>query len=311
MRTYHGKIISVDAHNNTYQYLVEDQGKIIYVGNSLPAEYDNGHLTVELGERVLIPAFGDGHLHFSSWALIGTSYFDVREANNIPEIQEQIRIFLENKRGLKVIIAFGVSKHSVIEKRLITREELDQVCPDIPLAIACYDGHSADKFPEEVKNLQGYYGDLGHMFNQAYFEGVDYAMSLVPPLDLVSSMMKAYDLLAEYGNGMIHTTEGIGFPNDLDITLVSLIAKARTKKNKFQTRLFFQTMDVKKVQKRNLPRIGGCFATALDGCFGATDAALHEPYTNDPTNKGILYQTEEEVIQFAKQANRAGSYPIR
>jgi len=313
MRTYHGKIISVDAHNNTYQYLVEDQGKIIYLGDSLPPEYNNGYPTVELGERALIPAFGDGHLHFSSWALIGASYFDVREANNIPEIQEQIRLFLENKRGLKVIIAFGVSKHCVIEKRLITREELDQVCPDIPLAIACYDGHSAvfntclmDKFPEEVKNLQGYYGDLGHMFNQAYFEGVDYAMSLVPPLDLVSSMMKAYDLLAEYGNGMIHTTEGIGFPNDLDITLVSLIAKARTKKNKFQTRLFFQTMDVKKVQKRNLPRIGGCFATALDGCFGATDAALHEPYTNDPTNKGILYQTEEQVIEFAKKANRAG-----
>lgn len=313
MNIFHGKIISVDAHNNTYQYLVEDQGKIIYLGDSLPAEFDNGHPTVELGERVLIPAFGDGHLHFSNWALIAASYFDVREAKDIPEIQTLIKEFMELNKNLKIVIGFGVSKHSVIEKRLITREELDQVCPDIPLVIPCYDGHSAvfntsmmEKFPETVANLPGYYGEEGHLFNEAYYEGIDYATSLVPPLDLVKSIMKGYDLLAQYGIGTIHATEGIGFPNDLDITLVSLIAKARTKKNNFQTRLFFQTMDVEKVQKRDLPRIGGCFATALDGCFGACDAALHEPYSNDPTNKGILAQTEEEVIQFAKQANRAG-----
>jgi len=313
MKTFHGKIISLDADNNIYKYLVEHQGRIVYLGDTLPPELTNRAETIELGEKVLIPSFGDGHLHFSGWTLMAASYFDVREAKNIPEIQEQIRSFLKKNQGIKVIIAFGVSKHSVIEERLITREELDQACPDIPLTIACYDGHSAvfntsmrEKYPEEVKKQPGYYGELGHMFNEAYFEGVDYAMSLVPPLNLVNSIIEGYDLLAEYGNGMIHATEGIGFPNDLDITLVSLIAKAQGKKNKFQTRLFFQTMDVDKVLKRDLSRIGGCFETALDGCFGACDAALHEHYTHDPSNKGILYQTEDEVIDFAKKANREG-----
>ena len=105
---------------------------------------------------------------------------------------------------------------------------------------------------------------------------------------------------------MIHTTEGIGFPKDLDVTLVSMLAKARSRISQFQTRLFFQTMAVEKVMKRKLPRIGGCFATALDGCLGACDAALHEPYHNDPDNKGILFQEEETVIDFAKKANRGG-----
>lgn len=44
--------------------------------------------------------------------------------------------------------------------------------------------------------------------------------------------------------------------------------------NGMQMRVFFQTMDVKKVRKRHLLRVGGCFATALDGCFGSKDAAL-------------------------------------
>ena len=113
-------------------------------------------------------------------------------------------------------------------------------------------------------------------------------------------------LLEENGIGLIHATEGIGFPRDLDISMVSLIAKAQAKKNHFQTRLFFQTPKVNKVLKRKFPRIGGCFATAIDGCFGACDAALHEPYSNNPNNKGIFFQKEEEVFKFAKEANRAG-----
>ena len=313
MHTYHGKIISLDTDNNIYNYLVEDQGRIVYVGDSLPLKYEKDSSTVELGDQVLLPSFGDGHLHFSNWALFAALYFDVREARDIPGIQGIIQKFLKQNDKLKAITAFGVSKHSVTEKRLINRTELDQVCPDIPLLLVCYDGHSAvfntkmlEKFPDEVKHLPGFQEENGHLFNKAYYAGVDYATSLVSPVDLVKIILKAYDLLAENGISMIHTTEGIGYPNDLDITMVSLIARARTKKNQFQTRLFFQTMDVEKVLKRKLPRIGGCFATALDGCFGACDAALHEPYTNDPDNKGILYQSEEEVFEFTKRANRAG-----
>ena len=65
-------------------------------------------------------------------------------------------------------------------------------------------------------------------------------------------------------------------------------------------------MDIKKVLKRKLPRIGGCFSVALDGCFGACDAALNEPYSNDPANNGILVYTDEVVKKFVKEANTAG-----
>ncbi len=313
MQIFHGNIISLDKDNNTYRYLVEDRGRIVYLGETLPPEYAAGGATLELGERALLPSFGDGHMHFSNWALIATAYFDVRAARDIPELQETIRQFMAKQKKMKGVIAFGASKHTVKEKRLPTRQELDEACPEVPLIIVCYDGHSAvfntpmlKKFPDSVKNLRGYIEDKGHLFNEAYLAGTDFASSLVPPLDLVRSIIKSFDLLAEKGIGLIHATEGIGFPKDLDITLVSLIARACARKTQFQTRLFFQTMEVQKALKRKLPRIGGCFATALDGCFGACDAALHEPYSNDPENTGILFQSEAEVIAFAKKANRNG-----
>ncbi len=312
MQIYHGKIISLDKENSVYSYLVEDQGRIVFLGDFLSDGFSNPcNPVVELGDRVLIPSFGDAHVHFSSWALIAGSFFDVREAKDIPGIQQVIQKKMTDYKKRRIVVAFGTSRHTVKEKRLICRNELDDVCPDIPMILVCYDGHSAvcnskmiEKFPDSIKSLEGFYADKGHLFNKAYLSGMDYGSSLVPPLDLVSSIIKSYDLLAEKGISMIHAAEGIGFPKDLDITLVSTIARAFAKRNRFQTRLFFQTMDVGKVLKRKLPRVGGCFATALDGCFGACDAALHEPYTNDPNNKGILFQQEDEVMEFAKKANR-------
>lgn len=39
MKVFSGKIISVDKNNNVYKYLVEYNGKIVYVGNELPDIY--------------------------------------------------------------------------------------------------------------------------------------------------------------------------------------------------------------------------------------------------------------------------------
>ena len=36
------------------------------------------------------------------------------------------------------------------------------------------------------------------------------------------------------------------------------------------------------------------------------DAALLRPYADEPQNRGILYHSDEEVVNFAKRANRAG-----
>jgi len=112
------------------------------------------------------------------------------------------------------------------------------------------------------------------------------------------------DAMASRGIGLVHSVAGVGFPGDMDVTLESVFAKGL--RNKVSYRIFFQTMDVAKVQKRKLPRIGGCFITALDGCYGSEDAALLKPYTNNKENSGVLYYTDEVVRGFAVEANRAG-----
>ncbi len=140
------------------------------------------------------------------------------------------------------------------------------------------------------------------MFYEAFYKATDFISSKIPVLTLIKYILAGVDTLADYGVGLVHAVEGVGFPRDLDVDLVRFIARG----SQIQFRIYFQTLEVGKALKRNLPRIGGCFACALDGCFGAKDAALLEPYTDDLENKGILFYSDEQVINFAKRANRAG-----
>jgi predicted amidohydrolase YtcJ len=315
MKIFQGTIITCDKDSNVFQYLVEDKGKIVFVGNDLPKDFSGKEKIIKLGKRALLPAFGEGHIHYSNYAIIAAEYFDIKEAKKFSDIRDIIHNFVKKKKGRvgKALAGYGASPHSVEENRLITKKELDEIYSKKPMMIICYDGHSMivnskliKKLPKRVRDARGFNEESGLLINEAFYEGLDYASGLFSSITLIKSIIKGYDFLAQYGVGLIRSVESIGYPRDFDVTLAMLIGKAKSKKHGIQTRMFFQTMDVSKVLKRKLPRIGGCFAAALDGCFAVQDAALIKPYSNDPENKGILVYSDEEVIKFAKEANRAG-----
>jgi predicted amidohydrolase YtcJ len=308
MKLYEGSVVTCDEKNNVYRYLVEESGLIVFTGNELPEQYS--HLPkIELGKRALLPSFTDTHLHFSSFALFASTV-DVREARTHDETVDMLLAYRRAKRP-PFILGFGASAHSVVEQKLVTREAIDRVISDIPVMLIKYDGHAAinnsrmlSLLPKKIAALRGFHADSGELNQESFFAAVDFMTRKVSPLTLLSNMLKGYDLLAQKGFGAMHTVEGVGFPRDLDVDTVRTVARAQL--NPFQTRIFFQTMDIDKVKRRKLPRIGGCFATALDGCFGSVDAALCDPYSDDPSNHGVLFYTQDQVDDFCIKANRAG-----
>ena len=308
MKIYSGAIVSCDPKNSVHKYLVEDKGRILYAGAGLPAAY-RGAPVETLGGRALLPCFGDTHLHFASYALFNAG-LDVRSARSLPEMLGRIREFAGgNTDG--ILMGFGASPHSVAERRLISKADLDGVCPERPVFLVKYDGHACivngamvALLPDKVKALRGFHHDTGEMNQEAFFAVADLVAKKVSLPRTLRNMLSAVDGMAEKGIGLMHTVSGVGFPLDLDVTLETLLGKGLD--NGFRTRLFFQTMNVDKVLKRRLSRVGGCFATALDGCFGSRDAALGLPYSDDPRNKGVLFYSDEEVVKFTKRANREG-----
>ena len=308
MKVYKGNILTVNKSDEVFRYLVEDGCKIVYVGDSLPEEFSAAEL-VDLGSRALIPPFADTHQHFASFSAFNAG-LNVMEAESNEEILQMVDSFAASS-GSKTLIAFGASPYSVRERRLVSREELDKVTHGKPLFMVKYDGHACvvnsallKKLPKKVATLRGYHPDSGEMNQEAFFAVSDYITNSIPILELIRDMQLAADFQAERGIGLIHTVSGVGFLMDMDISMETWFA--RSVQSGLQIRVFPQSLNVKTAVSRKLPRIGGCFSCALDGCFGSQDAAMIEPYDNEPENRGVLYYTDEQVIDFCKRANRAG-----
>ena len=308
MKCYEGAILSVDAKDGVYRYLVEDNGTILFVGNELPNEYVNAE-HIDLGNKSMIPAFVDTHQHFASLSTFNAG-LNVMDAESNEEIARMIGDYAAQTRN-KTIIAFGASPHSVKEGRLINREEIDGVCLGKEVMVVKYDGHACivstpllKKLDKKLRKLRGYHPDTGEMNQEAFFACSDYISGSLSIPDLFRNMQNCTDYLASKGIGSIHTVSGVGFIANLDITIEKLFAKSL--RNGFQIRVFPQALNIKVAVSRRIPRIGGCFECALDGCFGSRDAALNVPYTDAEGGEGILYYSDEKVIEFCKKANRLG-----
>ena len=307
MKVYKGSILTVDAQDSVKKYLVEDAGRIVFTGDDLPEQYAGAEV-VDLGTKALIPSFVDTHQHFASFAIFNAG-LNVMEAESNEEIAAAVADFYKKSGKAKTLIAFGASPYSVKERRLISREELDKVCPDKEIMVVKYDGHACivnskllRKVDKKVRSLRGYHPDTGEMNQEAFFKVSDYITGSLSIVDLFSNMQRAADWEAAQGIGSVHTVSGVGFIANLDITTEKLFAKSL--RNGFQLRVFPQSLDVKVATSRKLPRIGGCFQCALDGCFGSMDAAMNAPYADGTS--GVLYYTDEKVTDFCKKANRAG-----
>jgi predicted amidohydrolase YtcJ len=307
MRVYEGTVITCDDTGSVARYLVEDRGKIAYVGNELPERYASGE-RVSLGSGALCPAFADTHIHFLSNAIF-TGGLDVRSARDVAAVKGQVARYAAASKD-RIVLGFGASPHAVAERRLVTKADLDEAAPDKPVYLVKYDGHAAvantallDTLPESVRSQRGYDGDTGLLTQEAFFRATDRVTGTVSLPATVGMMLRAADAMAARGIGIVHSVSGVGFPGDIDVTLESLFARGL--RNEIAYRVFFQTLEAKKAVARRLPRIGGCFATALDGCFGSLDAALYDPYEGTDS-RGILYYDDERVFRFAREANRAG-----
>lgn len=298
--------ISCEEQNRTFSVLAEDKGRIVFCGDEVPVQYA-GCPVIDLHGKTAVPAFADTHIHFASHALFENT-LDVRDAENFAQLGQMLRDYEARTKKQKVTIGFGCCAHTVEEGRLPDKADLDAYTTR-PTMIVKYDGHAgvgnsalAEALPQAVRNDPGFDAQTGWMTQNAFYEGVNYMTAQISVPSILTGLQSSADALAKRGIGLLHTVEGVGFKNDIDLDMMRVASRGLPQ----DYRIFFQTMDIEKVQKRKLPRIGGCFRLALDGCFGSEDAALLEPYANDPDNRGFLSYTQQEVDAFCIQANREG-----
>jgi predicted amidohydrolase YtcJ len=298
-------VLTMDPRRPEARVLGVGNGRIVHLDDRVPPELAAEPM-VDLSGRAIIPLAVDSHLHFTSYALFISRLF-VYDAEDVSSLLDMIGAHAAQGRG--AILGFGASPWALEEKRLPTRPELDQVTAGRPLFLVKYDGHSAlvnsamlQDLPPQVAAERGYLAETGLIEAEAFYLAAKTVTEKVSKMDITKNVLATAQAMARQGFGLIHAVEGVGFKKDLDVTGLMKLAKGLP----LETRVFFQTLDVDRVKKLKLPRVGGCFACALDGAPGTHDIALHEPFTDDPDDRGILFYEQEVVDEFVDKAHRAG-----
>jgi predicted amidohydrolase YtcJ len=299
--------ISCEDDCKTFKFMATDKGRIVYTGDELPPRFEKSK-RVDLGGATVVPAFGDTHIHFSSYALF-LSTADVRDAANFNEMGRILHGYTVKNPRAKLLPAFGCTAHRLAERCLPERKDLDAMNIGIPVFLVKYDGHAAvansaliERLPPEITNDPGFNANTGWLFQNAFYKGANFVSESMPPLSMLSALELAANKLAEAGVGYLHTAEGVGYKNDIDVDTIRTVRYGLPQ----CFRIFFQTNDTDKVVRRKLKRIGGCFEMALDGCFGSKDAAVKGGYSDEPDNTGFLLYTQQKINDFCLRANRLG-----
>ncbi|WP_127017410.1 amidohydrolase [Anoxybacter fermentans] len=305
-----GIIITLEESQPKAEALAIKDGKIVALGtNEKILNMNHGGEVIDLKGKTVVPGFSDAHVH-----LIGTGLnmlgIRLNDADSLEEVLARIRNKAKAQKPGELILASGLDTNRFKEERLPTREELDDVAPHNPVFINRVDSHSCvinTKMMELIKvplDLEGVEKDTyglpsGFMRKAANSYVRNRVLNIIPEEMRIRAAHMAAEAAVKVGITTIHALEGGQLFNDKDVEVLLKV------KNELPVHvvIWHQTMEIEKVKKTGLPRIGGCII--LDGSFTSRTAALFEDYSDDPGNNGVLYYDQETVNQFVEEAYRA------
>jgi predicted amidohydrolase YtcJ len=203
-----------------------------------------------------------------------------------------------------------------IVDRPIALPDLDRVAPHHAVMVSDIGGHACIVNTPAWKSLQLPESMVG-IRRQSTGEptGVLVAMAnnvaryrfygMIEDSVRIAALQRAAEFSVQHGVTTVHaldggSADGHGWLPERDVQVL-LQEQDRLPVG---TVIYFQSTDVERALEWHLPRIGGC--VYVDGAYGEHTAALLQPYADDPTTRGVLYFSDEELDAYVERAHRAG-----
>jgi len=291
--------------------LVED-GLVAWAGDGTPP--GAAARTVEVGGRLVTPAFVDAHAHLAATglAMLGADLSGARSA------EEALHLLTAHARTSRLAVVVGHSWDETTwpDRRVFTRTELDEAVGGRPAYVSRVDVHSAVASTalleatralddEDVAHRDGW-SDQGALTRDAHHAVRDSMRMLLSPEDREAAILLALQTAAARGIGLVHelgaphiTTS----PNDFR-TIDRLRTEAETDGVALPEVVgYWGEPAIDLVLGLGLEGAAGDYC--VDGSIGSRTAALHEPYADD-TSCGHLYLTAGEVADHVVACTRAG-----
>ncbi|SKC36867.1 amidohydrolase [Maledivibacter halophilus] len=307
-----GHIIKMNTEYDYCEAIAVQGKKIICTGSNYEClNYSNSKTKVfDLKGKTVVPGFYDSHLHLISTFLKEISV-NLENARSIPDILDLIEEARKNLKSNTFIYGSSLSEFRLKEKRLPTRRELDKVAPDVPVILSSIEFHTivvnsftmnlfripftTNSFEKDEFNIF-----TGRIRNRGCFIARRKMYEMMSDDLHVLGMDSAIDKIIKKGVTTLVAVEGGSLFHDKHVDILMNNMKSIP----VDVNIFYSTTDIKKVISKDLPRIGGDIF--LDGSITSQNAALFKPYRDSKNNKGLLFFTFNELVEFIRQSHDLG-----
>lgn len=307
------KIYTVNPQQPHAESIAVKDGKILALGTTaeLQKKYEATQ-QIDAEGNALYPGFIDAHAHFYNLG-VQQQQAELTDTKSIEEILSILQKFNEENKPA-FLTGRGWDQNDWEVKEFPTKEMLDAVFPDTPVALTRIDGHAlwvnskAIEMAGITRTTKVDGGEVVLKDGEPSGILVDAPMQLVrnviPPLNRqqqINALLDAQQI--SFANGL--TTISDAGLNRNQIELIDSLQQAGLLKMRLYAMVsnnpdeldYFLNKGIIKTDRLNVRSV----KVYADGALGSRGACLHEPYSDQPGHYGAMITTKEALIELAAQ----------
>ena len=308
----HGRVYTENPKQPWAQAVAIRGSKIVAVGEDAAIEKRRGMGTkvINAGGKLVLPGFVDCHVHFLEGSF-SLSQLNLESAKDVVGIQKRLREYAAENPGDSWILGRGWDYTMFGSETLPNKKYLDELFPDRPVSLTAYDSHTS-WVNSKALALAGIARDTPNPLNgiivrdpltgEATGALLETAQRLVAKV--VPEPTRADKLLAlragmkwanEHGITRVHSAGG-------DFQSIDLFEEMR-RRGDLNLRMYIAYfLDPPQLLPKDLESIesarkkyhdewidAGAVKFMLDGVVETHNAALLEPYSDDPSINGKTF----------------------
>ena len=306
-------IYTVDDNFSKADAFAIKDGQFVAVGSAIAIreQYTSSQI-VDAEGKTIVPGLIDAHCHFYSLGLNGQDV-DLVGTKSYEEVLERVQAFhAENQADF--ILGRGWDQNDWEVKEFPTKKELDELFPEIPVALERIDGH-AFLVNQKALDLAGIDwrtkvtgGEIVRKWGVITGVLVDSPMKFIE--DIIPPPDKAEQIQALKAAEQICFDNGLTTVNDagLNRTTIELIDSLQNA-GELNIRVYAMVSNApdnldhylnEGVIKTNKLHVGSIKVYA-DGALGSRGAALKAPYTDLPGHYGAMVTPASELEALAER----------
>jgi len=306
-------IYTVNENFDKAEAFATQQGKIIAVGTTAEIEEKYTSTQVINAEgKTIVPGLIDAHCHFFGLGL-QQQKVDLTGTKSFDEVIQKIVDF-QKEKNVSYITGRGWDQNDWKVKEFPSKDKLDELFPDTPVAITRIDGHAllanqaaidlagvTIKTPFSGGDIQQINGNLTGIFIDNPMDLIESKIPTPSKAAQIEALKDAEKISFSYG---LTTVDDAGLPREA-IELIDSLHQTGDLKIRIYAMVSNTPKDVDYYLNKGVIKTDRLNVRSIkvygDGALGSRGAAMKEPYSDKHNHFGAILATPEEYMNVAKQ----------